>query len=273
MSGGLRGVAPPGQYRVVVTGAARGLGEAVAARLAADGASVALIDLSPDVTATAARIAAGSAGGSESGRVIGIVADVADERACEAAIGQAADALGGIDALINNAGIGGPNMHVIKTSFADFWRVLQVNLGSAFLGSRAAARIMIGQGGGGAIVNIGSIFGQQGVAGGAGYCASKGAITLLTHTLALELAPHGIRVNTIAPGNMATEMHWEEMRFRAAVSGTTFDEQVSLIAQGVPLGRHGTGADIAGAVTWLLSPDSAYVTGQTIGVNGGVWLS
>jgi NAD(P)-dependent dehydrogenase (short-subunit alcohol dehydrogenase family) len=273
MSGGLRGVAPPGQHRVVVTGAARGLGEAVAARLAADGASVALIDLSADVTATAARIAAGSAEGSESGRVMGIVADVADEQACEAAIARAADALGGIDALVNNAGIGGPNTHVIKTSFADFWRVLQVNLGSAFLGSRAAARIMIGQGAGGAIVNLGSIFGQQGVAGGAGYCASKGAITLLTHTLALELAPHGIRVNTIAPGNMATEMHWEELRFRAAASGTTFDEQVSLIADGVPLGRHGTGADIAGAVTWLLSPDSAYVTGQTIGVNGGVWLS
>jgi NAD(P)-dependent dehydrogenase (short-subunit alcohol dehydrogenase family) len=72
---------------------------------------------------------------------------------------------------------------------------------------------------------------------------------------------------------MATDMHWEELRSRAAASGTTFDEQVSLVANGVPLGRHGTGADIAGAVTWLLSPDSAYVTGQTIGVNGGVWLS
>jgi NAD(P)-dependent dehydrogenase (short-subunit alcohol dehydrogenase family) len=259
--------------RGVITGAARGLGEAVAARLAADGASVALIDINPDVTATATRIAAGPAAGHEAGRVFGIVADVADEEACEAAIAQAADALGGIDALVNNAGIGGPDTDVVSTSYADFWRVLQVNLGSAFLGSRAAARIMIGQGSGGAIVSLGSIFGQQGVAGGAGYCASKGAITLLTHTLALELAPHGIRVNTIAPGNMATDMHWEELRSRAAASGTTFDEQVSLVANGVPLGRHGTGADIAGAVTWLLSPDSAYVTGQTIGVNGGVWLS
>jgi NAD(P)-dependent dehydrogenase (short-subunit alcohol dehydrogenase family) len=261
-----------GRIRGVVTGAARGLGEAVAVRLAADGASVALIDINPDVTATAARIAAGSAEGPEAS-VIGIVADVADEQVCEAAIAQAAEALGGIDALVNNAGIGGPNTDVVSTAYAEFWRVLQVNLGSAFLGSRAAARIMIGQGTGGAIVNLGSIFGQQGVAGGAGYCASKGAITLLTHTLALELAPHGIRVNTIAPGNMATEMHWEELRSRAAASATTFDEQVSLVANGVPLRRHGTGADIAGAVTWLLSADSAYVTGQTIGVNGGVWLS
>ncbi|MDR2988632.1 MAG: SDR family oxidoreductase, partial [Nocardiopsaceae bacterium] len=171
------------------------------------------------------------------------------------------------------AGIGGPDTDVVNTSFADFWRVLEVNLGSAFLGSRAAARIMIGQGTGGAIVNLGSIFGQQGVAGGAGYCSSKGAITLLTHSLALELAPHRIRVNTIAPGNMATDMHWEELRSRAASSSTTFDEQVALVASSVPLARHGTGDDIAGAVTWLLSADSGYVTGQTIGVNGGVWLS
>jgi NAD(P)-dependent dehydrogenase (short-subunit alcohol dehydrogenase family) len=269
MSAAADGGRPPGRLRAAVTGAARGLGEAVAARLAADGASVALIDVHEDVTATAERIA----GGGADGTVIGLVADVADEGACDAAIGMAADALGGIDVLVNNAGIGGPDTDVVDTSFADFWRVLQVNLGSAFLGSRAAARIMIGQGTGGAIVNLGSIFGQQGVPGGAGYCASKGAITLLTHTLALELAPHGIRVNTIAPGNMATEMHWEELRSRAGRSGTTFGEQVSLVAASVPLRRHGTGADIAGAVTWLISADAGYVTGQTIGVNGGVWLS
>ncbi|MDR2988722.1 MAG: SDR family oxidoreductase, partial [Nocardiopsaceae bacterium] len=131
----------PGRHRVVVTGAARGLGEAVAARLAADEASVALIDISEDVTATAERIAAKAAGRGKPARVIGIVADVADEQACEAAIGEAAAALGGIDALVNNAGIGGPDTDVVNTSFADFWRVLEVNLGSAFLGSRAAARI------------------------------------------------------------------------------------------------------------------------------------
>ena len=236
---------------------------------------MALIDVSDDVTATAERIAGDrpdGAGGAD-GTIVGLVADVADEAACEAAIGAAAEALGGIDALVNNAGIGGSDSYVVDTAFADFWRVLQVNLGSAFLASRAAARIMIGQGTGGAIVNLGSIFGQQGVPGGAGYCASKGAITLLTHSLALELAPHGILVNTIAPGNMATEMHWEELRSRAGRSGTTFEEQVSLVAASVPLLRHGTGDDIAGAVSWLISPGAGYVTGQTIGVNGGVWLS
>ncbi len=255
--------------RTVITGAARGLGEAVAARLAADGASVALIDVSQAVLGTADRIAAGRV----PGRATGIVADVADEAACESAIAQAVSALGGIDALVNNAGIGGPGTHVVDTAFADFCRVVQVNLGSAFLGSRAAARLMIEQRTGGAIVNLGSIFGQQGVAGGAGYCASKAAVALLTQSLALELAPHGIRVNTIAPGNMATQMHWDELRSRAAASGTTFEQQVDLVRSGVPLGRHGSGADIAGAVTWLASGDASYVTGQTIGVNGGVWLS
>ena len=256
--------------RAIVTGAARGLGEAVAARLAADGASVVLVDISEDVTATAERIAAGLIG---TGGAAGIPANVADEAECEEAIAQAASLLGGIDTLVNNAGIGGPDTDVADTSYQDFWRVLQVNLGSAFLASRAAARLMIGQGAGGSIVNLGSILGQQGVAGGAGYCASKGAVALLTQSLALELAPHRIRVNTIAPGNMATLMHWDELRSRASRSGTRLEEQVHLVASSVPLGRHGTGADIAGAVTWLVSADAAYVTGQTIGVNGGVWLS
>jgi NAD(P)-dependent dehydrogenase (short-subunit alcohol dehydrogenase family) len=255
--------------RAIVTGAARGLGESVAARLAASGASVALIDISRGVTATAERIAAAHTGG----MVTGLVADVADETACEAAIARAAAALGGVDALVNNAGIGGSDTDVVDTELAEFWRVIQVNLGSTFLCSRAVAQLMIGQRAGGAIVNLGSIFGQQGVAGSAGYCASKAAIALLTHSLALELASHGIRVNTIAPGNMATEMHWDELRSRAAATGTTFEQQVGLVAGSVPLGRHGTGADIAGAVTWLISPDASYVTGQTIGVNGGVWLS
>jgi NAD(P)-dependent dehydrogenase (short-subunit alcohol dehydrogenase family) len=256
--------------RAVVTGAARGLGEAVAARLAADGASVALIDTSADVTATAQRIAEAE---SAAGRIVGIVADMADESGCDGAFAQAARDLGGIDALVNNAGIGGPNTPVIDTAPAEFWRVIQVNLGSAFLGARAAARHMIGRRTGGVIVNVGSIFGQQGVAGAAGYCASKAAVSLLTHSLALELAPHGIRVNTIAPGNMATEMHWDELRSRAATQGTTFEQQVGLVLAAVPLARHGTGADVAGAVTWLISGDASYVTGQTIGVNGGVWLS
>jgi NAD(P)-dependent dehydrogenase (short-subunit alcohol dehydrogenase family) len=259
--------------RAIVTGAARGLGAAIAGRLARDGADVVLLDVSTGVTATADRLARG-AGGAADGRVaVGLVADVSDEMASVAAVERAVHTLGGVDALVNNAGIGGPDTDVAGTSLAEFRRVLDVNLTGTFLMCRAVAAVMIGQGSGGAIVNMGSVFGQQGVAGGAGYCASKAGVALLTHSLALELAPHGIRANTIAPGNMATEMHWDELRSRAARSGTTFDGQVELVKASVPLGRHGTGGDIAGVVAWLVSPDAGYVTGQTIGVNGGIWFS
>jgi NAD(P)-dependent dehydrogenase (short-subunit alcohol dehydrogenase family) len=261
--------------RAIVTGAARGLGAAIAGRLARDGADVALLDVNADVVAAAERLAGhvGRAEAARDGRVtVGLVADVSDEIAAAAAVDRAVHALGGVDVLVNNAGTGGPDTDVTGTSLAEFRRVLDVNLTGTFLMCRAAAKVMIGQGSGGVIVNMGSVFGQQGVAGGAGYCASKAGVALLTHSLALELAPHGIRANTIAPGNMATEMHWDELRSRAARSGTTFDEQVEMVKASVPLGRHGTGGDIAGVVAWLVSPDAGYVTGQTIGVNGGIWL-
>jgi len=260
--------------RAIVTGAARGLGAAIAGRLARDGADVVLLDVSADVTATAERLGSTGDAKARQGQVaLGLVADVSDERACAAAVDRAVSAIGGVDVLVNNAGIGGPDTDVTGTSLTEFRRVLDVNLTGTFLMCRAVAKVMIGQGSGGAIVNLGSVFGQQGVAGGAGYCASKAAVALLTHSLALELAPRGIRANTIAPGNMATEMHWDELRSRAARSGTAFDEQVEVVRTSVPLGRHGTGDDIAGVVAWLVSPDAGYVTGQTIGVNGGIWLS
>ena len=260
--------------RAIVTGAARGLGAAIAGRLARDGADVVLLDVSADVTATAERLGSTGDAKARPGQVaLGLVADVSDERACAAAVDRAVSAIGGVDVLVNNAGIGGPDTDVTGTSLTEFRRVLDVNLTGTFLMCRAVAKVMIGQGSGGAIVNLGSVFGQQGVAGGAGYCASKAAVALLTHSLALELAPRGIRANTIAPGNMATEMHWDELRSRAARSGTGFDEQVEMVKASVPLGRHGTGNDIAGTVAWLVSPDASYVTGQTIGVNGGIWLS
>jgi NAD(P)-dependent dehydrogenase (short-subunit alcohol dehydrogenase family) len=260
--------------RAIVTGAARGLGTAIAERLARDGADVVLLDVSADVAATAERLAGDmGAGRHAGGAAVGLVADVSDEIAAAAAVDRAVSAIGGVDVLVNNAGIGGPDTDVTGTSLAEFRRVLDVNLTGTFLMCRAVAKVMIGQGSGGAIVNMGSVFGQQGVAGGAGYCASKAGVALLTHSLALELAPHGIRANTIAPGNMATEMHWDELRSRAARSGTAFDEQVEMVKASIPLGRHGTGGDIAGVVAWLVSPDAGYVTGQTIGVNGGIWLS
>lgn len=255
--------------RAIVTGGARGLGRGIAARLVREGWNVALVDIAAGVEATASELAATRPGAV----VTGLIADVSDGSACDRAVSEAVGALGGLDGLVNDAGIGGPTTEVVDTDPAEFRRVLEVNLVGTFLMSRAAARVMVAAGTGGAIVNLGSMFGQVGGAGGAAYCASKGGVALLTHSLALELAPHAIRVNTIAPGNMATDMHFDDVRATAAARGTTFDEELERVRETVPLGRHGTPEDIAGAVAWLLSDGAAYVTGQTIGVNGGVVLT
>ena len=123
------------------------------------------------------------------------------------------------------------------------------------------------------IVNLGSILGQRGEGGGAAYSASKAGVALLTQVLALELGPHGIRVNTLAPGNMASEMHWEYAAIRrlGGADRVRGREGARPRHRAARPPRHGE--DIAGAVAWLCSDDASYVTGQTIGVNGGVVLT
>ena len=254
--------------RAIVTGAARGLGEGIAGRLVADGWSVAIVDRDRGVHATAARLAPAGGGG----EAIAVEGDVSDAGWVAREVPALIARLGGLELLVNNAGIGGPSTSVIDTPVEEFRRVLEVNLGGAFLMAQACAPTMVAAGRG-SIVNLGSIFGQQGVANGAGYCASKGGVTLLTHSLALELAPYGVRVNTIAPGNMLTEMHLDDLRAHAAARGGSLDDEVERVRATVPLGRHGNGDDIAGAVVWLASAGASYVTGQTIGVNGGVLLT
>jgi NAD(P)-dependent dehydrogenase (short-subunit alcohol dehydrogenase family) len=256
------------RHRALVTGAAGGLGGAVAERLAREGCPVVLVDRSEAVTAAAERLAA--AGGAP---VAACCGDVADERFAEAAVATAARELGGLDLLVNAAGIGGDGGSVLETTAENFRRVLDVNVMGSFLLARTGARRMVEQGDGGCIVNFGSLFGQRAVAGSSPYCTSKGAITLLTQALALELAQHRIRVNTIAPGYMGTEMHWDFLRGVARDAGTTFEEEVDRVRATIPLGRHGTGEDVAGAVMWLASPDASYVTGQTIPLNGGAALT
>jgi NAD(P)-dependent dehydrogenase (short-subunit alcohol dehydrogenase family) len=253
--------------RAIVTGAARGLGEGIARRLASEGWTLALLDRDPRVVGTAERLRS-----SEGPDAIAVQGDVADAAWVAREIPSVIERLGGSTLLVNNAGIGGPSTPVIDTSVEEFRRVLDVNLIGAFLMAKVCVPAMI-DAGGGVIVNLGSIFGQQGVANGAAYCASKGGIALLTHSLALELAPHSIRVNTVAPGNMLTEMHLDDLRVAATERGVDLDDEIERVRATVPLGRHGTADDIAGAIAWLASPDAAYVTGQTIGVNGGVILT
>lgn len=243
----------------LVTGAAQGLGRSIAERLLANGWAVSAADVTPTSF--------------ESARTLSCAVDVSSPSDVADYVERTVAHFGRIDAVVNNAGIGGPSEPVVNTDPADFVHVLEVNLLGSFLMARAAAPVMIEAGRGGRIVNLGSLFGQQGVAGGAAYCASKSGVTALTHSLALELAPHGITVNTVAPGNMWTQMHAEDVAARAARAHRTPDEEREAIRRSIPLGRHGTGDDIAGAVAWLLSDDAGYVTGQTISVNGGVYLT
>lgn len=254
------------QARVaLVTGAARGLGEGIAARLLRDGWQVAVADVT-GAGATAARL------DPEGGRAVGIELDVADEASCARAVATAVQAFGGLDGLVNNAGVGGPSSPVHLTDPGEFRRVLDVNLVGPFLMARAAVPVMRGRDGA-AIVNITSVLGQRGEAGSGAYSASKAGLALLGQCQALELAADGIRVNSVAPGNMLTEMHRDHVAGIADREGTSYDDALAGVRATIPLGRHGTPDDIGDVVAWLLLRDASYVTGQTVAVNGGILLT
>jgi len=248
----------------IVTGAARGLGHGIAARLVADGWAVALVDQSGDVVASAKALA------DQAHTVRGYVLDVSDADACVDMVATIVSDLGTVTGLVNNAGIGGPSTHVHLTEPAAFRRVLDVNLLGPFHMARAVVPQMQTAAQGGSIVNITSILGQQGEAGTGPYSASKGGLGLLGQTMAMELAGDSIRVNSIAPGNMLTVMHEEHVQWLAETQGISYNDALTLVRETIPLRRHGTADDIANTVAWLLSAESSYVTGQTIGVNGGV---
>ena len=239
--------------RAIVTGAAspRGLGKATARLLAAEGATVAIVDIDGEAAEQAAR---------ELGEGhIGYALDVTDDAICKAVAARIAAQFGGLDILINNAGITQP-IRLMDIAPSDYDAVLDVNLRGTLNMSQAAIPHLQAAGGG-AIVCISSASGQRGggIFGGPHYCASKAGVMGLVKAMARELGPDGIRVNAVAPSLIDTDI----------TAGIMTDEQRQKIVSEIPLGRVGHAEDVAGACLFLVSDLAAYVTGATLDVNGG----
>jgi NAD(P)-dependent dehydrogenase (short-subunit alcohol dehydrogenase family) len=252
--------------RALVTGAAQGIGLAVAERLAEDGWSLCLLDVLDSVREVAERLGSGS----RAPGVVCDVGDVADESCCDAAVKHAVDEFGGLDALIHSAGIDGREAPVAELELDEFKKVIDVDLIGSFLMARACARQMIAQDSAGGIILISSTAAHSPSADDSAYSASKAGLEALMRSLALELAPRGVRVNAIAPGPIDIGMHRAWLAHIAGVKGTDFQTELLAVRKEIPLGRHGTGRDVAGVVAWLLSEDSSFVIGQTIIVDGGI---
>lgn len=238
----------------LVTGASRGIGRAIAERLAADhGARVVLTYRSRAEDAEEAAAACVAAGG----QAIVHQADVADPDGATGAVERCIEAFEGLDVVVNNAGVTADKLALMMDD--DEWhRVLRTNLDGTFYTARAAAKHMLRKRQG-RIINLSSISARRPNKGQVNYAASKGGVEAFTRALAVELAPKKITVNAVAPGIIETEM---SQRIRDAA-----DKELK---KAIPMRRYGQPADIAGLISFLAGPDAAYITGQVIGVDGGL---
>lgn len=239
--------------RALVTGAAAGIGRAIAERLAALGASVALADIKAEaVEGAAAALAARGV------RARSLVLDMADTDSVGPAIEAAARAMGGLEILVNNAGVAAQKP-LLEHEVRDFERIYRVNVFGLFAALKAGAAWMVEHRVPGRIVNIASVAGLRGSTGRAAYGSSKAAVINLTQVAAQELAPHGITVNAIAPGPIETDM----------VKAVHSERTRAGWLREIPMGRYGEPADIAEAAAYLVSDGASYVTGQVLAVDGG----
>ena len=237
----------------VVTGAARGIGRAIALRFAEEGATVYGLDRDERALAELSRAA------SSAGRISAVVCDCSDESSVAAAAAQIGDG-GAIDVLVNNAGINPRPRSLTETAPADWDEIIEGNLRSVYLVSRA---LIPGMAPGGSVVNLGSILGLTGVKSCSAYTASKGAIIALTRSMARDYA-RNLRVNCICPGAVETEM------FETYLARSTDPEaERRRIESAIPLGRLGTPEDIAKAALYLASADASFITGAILTVDGG----
>jgi len=248
----------------LITGAARGIGLEFTRAYIAEGARVAIADID---------IARAQAAAAELGEaVVAIQMDVTREASIDAAVTEAAVALGGIDILINNAAIFSA-APIVEITRADFDRVFSINVAGVLFTMQAVARHMIERGKGGKIINMASQAGRRGEALVAVYCASKAAVISLTQSAGLNLIQHGINVNAIAPGVVDGE-HWDGVdAFFAKYENKPLGQKKKEVGEAVPFGRMGRASDLTGMAVFLATDEAEYIVAQTYNVDGGQWMS
>ncbi len=244
----------------LVTGGGSGIGRASALLFAAEGAAVAVLDLRGDsAKETVDQVTA------VGGHALAVTADVTDADAVTGAVAEAVGTLGRLDIVYNNAGIGSTGS-VADAAEDDWDRCLAINAKGTYLVSRAAVPHLEADGGG-SIVNQGSVAALVGVANFAAYCAAKGAVVALTRSMAIDLAPRGIRVNVICPGTVFTPLMEPMLTARG---GGDMAKGLALTVTKYPVGRLGTPEDIARVALFLASDEAAFVTGSTFAADGGM---
>jgi 3-oxoacyl-[acyl-carrier protein] reductase len=237
----------------IITGAGRGIGKAIAHKFLQEGARIVVCDIVPD------RIEAAGRDLSQCGEVHAFAGDVSQAAVCDELLSQVVKHYGELDILANNAGI------AIFASFLDHteeaWdRTMAINLKSMFLLGQRAAKAMIAQGHGGTIVNMASTNGLMGERDLVAYNASKGGVVLLTKTMAIELAPYGIRVNCVCPGLIHTDL---------AREGGVDESAMQAYLQKIPMRRGGTPDEVASLFAYLASDEASFITGDAVVIDGG----